>query len=57
MIVRASSFRSLQSPLAARILTRHGADPQDLDTVYVVVGYDPTNGNQPGERLLRGLTR
>ena len=45
-------FASLQSPLAARILARHGADPQDLDTVYVVVGYDPTNENQPDERLL-----
>ena len=30
-------FGSLQSPLAARILARHGADPGDLDTVYVVV--------------------
>src|SRR5712672_3275126 len=33
-------FASLQSPFAARILTRHGANPQDLDTVYVVVNHD-----------------
>jgi predicted DCC family thiol-disulfide oxidoreductase YuxK len=30
-------FASLQSALAARILARHGANPSDLDTVYVVV--------------------
>ncbi len=30
-------FASLQSALAARILARHGANPTDLDTVYVVV--------------------
>jgi len=36
-------FASLQSPFAARILTRHGANPQDLDTVYVVVNHDLTN--------------
>jgi predicted DCC family thiol-disulfide oxidoreductase YuxK len=40
-------FASLQSPLARRILTRHGADAEDLDTVYVVVNYD-----LPDERLL-----
>jgi len=39
-------FASLQSPLAASILTRHGADPTDLDTVYVVI--DP---NEPTESL------
>jgi predicted DCC family thiol-disulfide oxidoreductase YuxK len=33
-------FASLQSPLAARILARHGADARDLDTVYVVVNCD-----------------
>jgi predicted DCC family thiol-disulfide oxidoreductase YuxK len=33
-------FASLQSALAARILTRHGASPGDLDTVYVVVDHD-----------------
>jgi predicted DCC family thiol-disulfide oxidoreductase YuxK len=40
-------FASLQSALAARILTRHGADPIDLDTVYVVLNHD-----LPDERLL-----
>jgi predicted DCC family thiol-disulfide oxidoreductase YuxK len=40
-------FASLQSPLAHRILTRHGADAEDLDTVYVVVHYD-----LPDENLL-----
>ena len=40
-------FASLQSPLAARILARHGANPIDLDTVYVVLNYD-----LPNERLL-----
>jgi predicted DCC family thiol-disulfide oxidoreductase YuxK len=33
-------FASLQSPFAARILSCHGGDPQDLDTVYVVVNHD-----------------
>ena len=40
-------FASLQSALAASLLKRHGADWQDLDTVYVVLDY-----GQPGERLL-----
>jgi predicted DCC family thiol-disulfide oxidoreductase YuxK len=40
-------FASLQSDLAARILTRHGADPSDLDTVRVVV-----NPDLPDEYLL-----
>jgi len=33
-------FASLQSALAARILTRHNISPADLDTVYVVVNSD-----------------
>lgn len=33
-------FASLQSGLAARILARHGADPADLDTVYVAINPD-----------------
>jgi len=33
-------FASLQSPFAARILARHGLNPADLDTVYVVVSHD-----------------
>ncbi|MGI9066413.1 MAG: thiol-disulfide oxidoreductase DCC family protein, partial [Pyrinomonadaceae bacterium] len=40
-------FASLQSDLAASLLKRHGADSQDLDTVYVVLGY-----GEPGEHLL-----
>jgi predicted DCC family thiol-disulfide oxidoreductase YuxK len=40
-------FASLQSPLAGRILARHGADATDLDTVYVVV-----NCGQADEELL-----
>jgi predicted DCC family thiol-disulfide oxidoreductase YuxK len=40
-------FASLQSPFAARTLARHGVNPADLDTVYVVV-----NHNQPDESLL-----
>jgi predicted DCC family thiol-disulfide oxidoreductase YuxK len=40
-------YASLQSPLAAGILVRHGADARDLDTVYVVL-----HGYQPGEKLL-----
>ena len=40
-------FASLQSPFAERILSRHGANPQDLDTVYVVVNFE-----LPEEHLL-----
>jgi predicted DCC family thiol-disulfide oxidoreductase YuxK len=40
-------FASLQSPLAGRILGRHGADSGDLDTVYVVFDYE-----LPNERLV-----
>ena len=36
-------FASLQSDFASRILQRHGLDPNDLDTVYLV---------EPGERLI-----
>jgi len=39
-------FASLQSPLAALILGRHGASANDLDTFYVVA--DP---EQPSEHL------
>jgi len=41
-------FASLQSDLARKILDRHGADPSDLDTVYVVQNYE-----QSDERLLK----
>ena len=40
-------FASLQSDFAAAILTRNGANPHDLDTVYVVVNHE-----EPGEKLL-----
>jgi predicted DCC family thiol-disulfide oxidoreductase YuxK len=40
-------FASLQSPLAEGILTRHGANARDLDTVYVVL-----NCSEPNESLL-----
>ena len=40
-------FASLQSALAARILARHGVEPSDLDTVYVVA-----NPDLPDECLL-----
>jgi predicted DCC family thiol-disulfide oxidoreductase YuxK len=39
-------FSALQSPLAARILARHGESPQVLDTFYLVMDYEV-----PGERL------
>ena len=40
-------FASLQSDLAANALGRHGIDPKDLDTVYLVVNYE-----QSEERIL-----
>ena len=40
-------FASLQSPFAARILARHGANAADLDTVYLIL-----NHNEPAESLL-----
>lgn len=40
-------FASLQSPLAATILTRRGASHGAIDTVYVVINY-----NEPSESLL-----
>jgi predicted DCC family thiol-disulfide oxidoreductase YuxK len=40
-------FASLQGEFARDLLTGHGADPHDLDTVYVVV-----ESGQPNERLL-----
>jgi predicted DCC family thiol-disulfide oxidoreductase YuxK len=39
-------FASLQSELGKRILQRHGANPDRLDTVYVVENYE-----SPSERL------
>ena len=40
-------FASLQSEFAAKVLSRHGIDPADLDTVHVVMNYE-----QPDERIL-----
>lgn len=40
-------FASLQSEVAARILSRHASNPKDLNTVYVVLDYE-----LEGERLL-----
>ena len=40
-------FASLQSEFAQDVMTRHGVDPHDLDTVYVVKDH-----NQPTENLL-----
>ncbi len=40
-------FASLQSDFAHQVLLRHGVDPHDLDTVYVVKNY-----NQSSEALL-----
>jgi predicted DCC family thiol-disulfide oxidoreductase YuxK len=41
-------FAPLQSAFAAEVLGRHGKDPSDLDTLYVVVDH-----GQPSERLVR----
>ena len=40
-------FASLQSDFASKVLSRHGIDPKDLDTVHVVENYD-----QATERVL-----
>ncbi|HLV86404.1 MAG TPA: DCC1-like thiol-disulfide oxidoreductase family protein [Candidatus Sulfotelmatobacter sp.] len=49
-------FATLQSPLAARILARHGAIATDLETVYVAVNFDPSgpDGETPPDELLLG---
>ena len=36
-------FASLQSEFAQRLMTRHGVDPHDLDTVYVVKDHNQSN--------------
>jgi predicted DCC family thiol-disulfide oxidoreductase YuxK len=41
-------FAALQGALAREILARHGRDPRDLDTLYLVLG-----PGRPDERLLR----
>ena len=40
-------FASLQSEFAEKVLGRHGLDPGDLDTVYLIEDYD-----HPAEKLL-----
>lgn len=45
-------FAPLQSGLAARILTRHGVDPSEMDTMYVVLNCDPVNGEGSGKESL-----
>jgi predicted DCC family thiol-disulfide oxidoreductase YuxK len=40
-------FASLQSEFAVKVLTRHGIDPKDLDTLHVIENYD-----QPNEQVL-----
>ena len=44
-------FASLQSDFASKVLTRHGLDPSDLDTLHIVENYD-----QPNERVLNHST-
>ena len=41
-------FAALQGALAGEILARHGRDPRDLDTLYLVLAH-----GRPEERLLR----
>ena len=41
-------FASLQSDFADKVLSRHGLNAKDLDTVHVVENYD-----QPDERVLQ----
>jgi predicted DCC family thiol-disulfide oxidoreductase YuxK len=41
-------FAALQSALAGEILARHGRDPRDLDTLYLVLAH-----GRPEERVLR----
>ena len=36
-------FASLQSDFAATVLTRHGIDPKDLDTLHVVENFEQSN--------------
>ena len=40
-------FASLQSDFAVKVLSRHGIDPRDLDTVHIVENYE-----QPNEQML-----
>jgi predicted DCC family thiol-disulfide oxidoreductase YuxK len=40
-------FAALQSPVAKQMLSTHGLDPSDLDTVYVIADW-----RSPSERVL-----
>lgn len=44
-------FAPLQGAFANRVLRAHGADPADLDTVYVVVNCDPAQRDASSERM------
>jgi len=44
-------FASLQSEFATKVLSRHGIDPGDLDTLHVVENY-----GQPDERVSQRST-
>ena len=46
-------FAPLQSAFSRQILTRHGVDPTELDTVYVLTGPDPASrGSDPALETL-----
>ena len=48
-------FAPLQGPLAIQILSRHGVEAGDLETVYVAVNFDPAHVGRkvaPDELLL-----
>lgn len=48
-------FAALQSPFAAAVLARHGAEAADLDTVYVIQNHDSGNTDpaQPEQLISR----
>jgi predicted DCC family thiol-disulfide oxidoreductase YuxK len=52
-------FASLQSNLGRKILDRHGADPTDLDTVYVVENFDTSSERlfERSEAVLRVVSK
>jgi predicted DCC family thiol-disulfide oxidoreductase YuxK len=50
-------FAALQSAFAARILARHGINPSNLDTFYVVVNPNLTESNTFRDSAQDGLTK
>ena len=36
-------YAALQSDFAVKVLNRHGLDPEDLDTVHVILNYEETD--------------